>query len=191
MKEDRRTATRGPQLPVKIAQHQQRPDPCGVVEGAVEMLGEKAADRVGPEMGHRGILGVGEDLPHPLFERAAEPVVEGGAEPGFRAAVEFRREEFAECVAENHFPLAAPNLVFHRNPRRQVEDVVVQNRTADFQTPGHRRDIHLREDVAGQVGLDVGQTDLRDEIALFGAAHRADQPVENVVVGRFRRGGPV
>src|SRR5690606_22311735 len=99
-----------------------------------------------------------------IAQRASEPRPERNAKPGLRPL-----DERAGYVAVEHLPqhpltLTLPELETEGQAPGELDDTVVEQRHASLQAHRHAGPVHLRQDVVGEVALQVEQHHLRGEV---------------------------
>ena len=86
----------------------------------------------------------------------------GNAEAALAARRNLRRQLGRERAAERDLALAAAELQRLRQREPELDDAVVEQRRAQLERMGHRRDVGLRQQVAGEVRLQVEPLQARD-----------------------------
>ena len=147
-------------LPEPELQHQQRPEPIGVVAPARRVLVEQRVARP------RGGRGRGSRATGRAARTAARPSARRGTSgrsarrsPSWGASRIGRRQQVGEGLLEHDLrpPAAQPELaVAAASPAASSTTRWSRNGAAALQRVGHARHVHLGQQVAGQIGQQVG-----------------------------------
>src|SRR5262249_45473970 len=96
-----------------------------------------------------------EQVLRPAAQRAAQPGRERDPEPLLRAVEERARHVALEHAPQQPLALPSAPLEPDRQPPRELDDAVVEQRAAHLEAHAHARAIDLGEDVLGQVPGEV------------------------------------
>ena len=136
-------------------EHHERPEAVAVVGAARRMLVEQPFDGRGAEPAARARRLAEQEVARERAQLAAEPRGERNAEAALAAAGDARREIVCERAAQRDLAFAAAPLQVVGQREAELDDAMVEQRRAQLERVRHRRDVRLRQEVAGQVGLDV------------------------------------
>ena len=127
------------------------------------------------------------------FSSLAEPAADRDAEAHLGAGPDRRRQEVGERLLEHDLGAARaePELAVDRHRGGQLDDPVVQERPAALEAVRHAGQVDLDQQVAGQVGQEVGDHGAGDVVAARRGGEGRGQERGRVGlrrVGRRRRG---
>src|SRR5439155_11466590 len=105
---------------------------------------------------------IGEEIVREVVEIRPEPASERYAEAGLAARGDLGRKIGGKRTTQRHLSLPAACLEGVGERKTESDDLVIEKRRAQLQRVGHRREIRFRQQVAGQVRLDVEQLQARD-----------------------------
>jgi hypothetical protein len=138
-------------------EYEEGPEGFAVIVRAGLVFGEKLSDRLGAEealaakaFGREEILGEG-------FQRAAEPTCDGDTEALLTPTECFARELGTRSAFEDVLEGTAAELVARGQRLSEIDQVVIQHGSPDFERGGHGGSVDLREDIFREVGVLVEQ----------------------------------
>ncbi len=94
-------------------------------------------------------------VPREVVQLAGQPVPRRQREAALLPVDDRGRQQVGEGLLEQELSLVVTQLRPPGQARAQLDDVVIDERRARLEAMGHARDVDLRQDVVGQVGVDV------------------------------------
>ena len=90
-------------------------------------------------------------------------------------------------MLQNERPLAAVQLEMRRKPRRPLDESVIEQRNPRFERARHAGAIDLGQNVAGEIGLEIGVLHLRQRVLAATLPHMRAQHLDAIVALQFAR----
>ncbi len=100
--------------------------------------------------------GIEKCLAHQRAELVSQPRGEWNAEAHLAAAADARREQISKGGAENALAAHGTLLEADRHRGGKFHNAMVQQRLPAFQAVGHRGDVDLHQQIARQIGRQIG-----------------------------------
>ncbi len=145
-------------------QEYQGPQAVGVVELSRFVLLDQLAQSIDLKPGVAAGRGGEERVAGERPQGAAKPVVQRYAKAHLRTLPDGPRQQLAKSGPEQSLAPPAAEFQLHRQGSRELDQVMIEQRLPAFQPVGHRRNIDLGHQVAGEIGGEVGQRSGRDRI---------------------------
>src|SRR5262249_19088054 len=98
---------------------------------------------------------VRERLAHSIAKLPVDPTLNWHAETLLGSVEDLVRHEATHGLLEDALRLATAHLEIGWDRRDELDELVIEGRDTRFERDRHAHSVHLREDVAGQIGLTV------------------------------------
>ena len=138
------------ELTVPQLQHEQRPQPLGVIRAAGGVLVQHRGDRFGAEHAAVAADRVQQHVAGVAAKVPAQPLRHRGLEAALRGVQNLVGQPSAHRPAQRYLLLPPRDFQPLWKRRGELHQLVIQQRRASFQRGRHRRDVDLREQVVGQ-----------------------------------------
>ena len=97
---------------------------------------------------------------------------------------DFPREEIGERFQEKPFAVPAAELAGQRHTGRQLHHTVIQKGGRNFSPVRHGSDIDLRQEIAGEIGDQVGEADRGHRVAGGAQGGAGGKKIQGIGIGQ-------